>query len=331
MMNGPSFQNMTRRQRKSHAGLFAVPFCLCVCFALALGAVMFSCTALAEEPNRTHGEEEPSRRGSEEEPFRVGIGEEPYRLGGDEEPYRIGVEDELFISAWDNEQLTRTVIVRPDGKISYPLLGDLQAEGLTPEEMAQSIQKGLSSFINQPTVAVTVTNINSLKVYVFGQVQKPGMVTLKRRTTILQLLSLIGGVLDTADLTKASLIRNDRMVDVNFSRLLKEGDLSQNIELQKDDTIFIPDNFDKRITIVGEVKNPKVIHFRKELTVIDAILEAGGFTEYARTDRVKISRHMGNYKKTIEVDFKAMLKKARSEMNIPLMPGDTIFVSESLL
>jgi len=180
-------------------------------------------------------------------------------------------------------------------------------------------------------VTVTVTSINSLKVYVFGEVQKPGMVTLKRKTTILQLLSLIGGVMDTADLTRASLIRNDRVMDVSFYQLLKEGDLSQNIELQQDDTILIPDNFDSRITIVGEIKNPKVIHFRKELTLMDAILEAGGFTEYAKTDRVRISRRLANQKKIIEVDFKAMLKKAKSEMNMPLMPGDTIFVPESLL
>jgi polysaccharide export outer membrane protein len=252
-------------------------------------------------------------------------------LAAEEESYRIGVEDELFISVWDNAQLTRTVIVRPDGKISYPLLGDFLAAGLTPAKMAEGMQAKLASFINKPLVTVTVTSINSLKVYVFGEVQKPGMVTLKRKTTILQLLSLIGGVMDTADLTRASLIRNDRVMDVSFYQLLKEGDLSQNIELQQDDTILIPDNFDSRITIVGEIKNPKVIHFRKELTLMDAILEAGGFTEYAKTDRVRISRRLANQKKIIEVDFKAMLKKAKSEMNMPLMPGDTIFVPESLL
>jgi polysaccharide export outer membrane protein len=249
----------------------------------------------------------------------------------DEDPYIIGVEDELFISAWDNAQLTLTVTVRPDGKISYPLLRDIQAEGLTPENLAENIQGKLAAFINKPVVTVTVSNINSLKVYVFGEVQKPGIVTLKRKTTILQFLSLIGGVMDTADLTKASLIRKNQTVDVNFYRLLKEGDLSQNIDLQKDDTILIPDNFDRRITIVGEVKNPKVIHFRKELNIMDAILEAGGFTEYAKTDRVKISRRFNSQKKILEVDFKAMLKKAKSEMNIPLMPGDTIIVPESLL
>jgi len=249
----------------------------------------------------------------------------------DEDPYIIGVEDELFISAWDNAQLTLTVTVRPDGKISYPLLRDIQAEGLTPEKLAENIQGKLAAFINKPVVTVTVTNINSLKVYVFGEVQKPGIVTLKRKTTILQFLSLIGGVMDTADLTKASLIRKNQTVDVSFYRLLKEGDLSQNIDLQKDDTILIPDNFDERITIVGEVKNPKVIHFRKELNIMDAILEAGGFTEYAKTDRVKICRRFNSQKKILEVDFKAMLKKAESEMNIPLMPGDTIIVPESLL
>ncbi|MEW6380397.1 MAG: SLBB domain-containing protein [bacterium] len=249
----------------------------------------------------------------------------------DGEPYLIGVEDELSISVWDNEHLTRTAVVRPDGKVSFPLLGDIQAAGFTPQEMADSIQTQLTRFVNQPTVTVTVSNINSLKVYVFGEVKKPGMVTLKRRTTVLQLLSLIGGVLDTADLGRASLIRNDRAVEVDFYQLLKEGDLSQNIELKTDDTIFIPDNFNARITVVGEVKNPKVIHFRKELTAMDAILEAGGFTEFARIDRVKISRRRENSFTTIQVNFKALLRKANPEMNVSLMPGDTIFVPESLL
>jgi len=259
-----------------------------------------------------------------------------------EEPYLIGVEDELFISVWDNTQLTRSVVVRPDGKISYPLLGDIQAAGLTPEKMAESIQQQLGLFINQPAVTVTVTNINSFKVYVFGEVQRPGMVTLKRRTTILQLLSLIGGVLETADLTRASLIRNGRSVELNFYQLLKEGDLSQNIELKADDTIFIPDNFSSRITVVGEVKSPKVIPFRKELTIMDAIVEAGGFTDFAKMDRIKIARRFSQAQaaatrvgiakpQIIEVDFKALLKKAKSELNIPLMPGDTIFVPQSLL
>lgn len=249
----------------------------------------------------------------------------------DEDSYLIGVEDELSISVWDNTQLTRTAVVRPDGKISFPLLGDILAAGLTPQELADNIQARLGRFVNQPVVTVTLSNINSLKVYVFGEVKKPGMVTLKRRTTILQLLSLIGGVMDTADLSRASLIRNDHTVEADFYRLLKEGDLSQNIELKTDDMIFIPDNFNNRITVVGEVKNPKVIHFRKELTIMDAILESGGFTEFARIDRIKVSRRLNDTFTTITVDFKALLKKAKSEMNVSLMPGDTIFVPESLL
>lgn len=253
-----------------------------------------------------------------------------------QEPYRIGAEDELFISVWDNEQLTRTVTVRPDGKISYPLMGDLQALDLTPEEMAEDIRKKLARFVKQAAVTVTVTNINSFKVYVLGEVKTPGMVTLKRKTTLLQLFSLIEGVLDSADLTRASLIRNNHKLEVNFYQLLKEGDLSQNIELQKNDTIFVPDNFEQRISVMGEVKDPKIIYFRKGLTVMDAILEAGGFTEYASINGVRISRRLKNQEsknqeEVIKINFKAILKKAKTEMNVPLMPGDTIFVPASFL
>jgi polysaccharide export outer membrane protein len=244
--------------------------------------------------------------------------------------YVIGAGDTLHISVWGNEQLNSTVLVRPDGKISFPLLNDLQASGLTPTQLRQTMTDKLQAYVRDPNVTVTVTAITSFNVFVEGEVASPGMHTLHQQMTLLHLIAMVGGVTDKADLTQAYLLRNNEKMPVDFYKLIKQGDLTQNLVLRPNDLIFIPDNFDRRVTVSGEVKAPQIIPYREGLTVLDVILQAGGFTEFAKRNNVRIVRHNGDHPDNIRVKLGDIMNKGLVDQNVRLQPGDLIVVPRSL-
>lgn len=160
------------------------------------------------------------------------------------EDYRLGPEDVLQITVWRNENLSRTVPVRPDGKISLPLVNDIQAAGLTALELRDEIARRLKEFVTAPDVTVTVTEINSLKVNVLGEVQKPGVLDLKRRVTVLEAIAMAGGLTPFAAANDIVVIRQrpdgrTMRIGVRYKDLVR-GDDRQNIGLQRGDTVMVP-------------------------------------------------------------------------------------------
>ncbi len=158
--------------------------------------------------------------------------------------YRIGPADVLQITVWRNEQLSREVPVRPDGKISLPLLNDVQAAGRTAIELRDEIARQLKEYVTAPAVTVAVKEINSLKVNVLGQVQKPGVIEVKRRVSVLEAIALAGGLTPFAAPNRMVVLRkgsDGRLVriGVRYDDLIS-GDDRQNILLQRDDTIMVP-------------------------------------------------------------------------------------------
>lgn len=158
--------------------------------------------------------------------------------------YRIGPADVLQVTVWRNEQLSREVPVRPDGKISLPLLNDVQAADLTAVELRDEIAERLKEYVTAPAVTVTVKEINSLKVNVLGQVQKPGVLEVKRRVSVLEAIALAGGLTPFAAPNKVVVLRkgpDGRLVRIGVRyKDLVEGDDRQNILLQRDDTVMVP-------------------------------------------------------------------------------------------
>jgi polysaccharide export outer membrane protein len=159
--------------------------------------------------------------------------------------YTIGVDDVLDISVWKEPDVSRSVPVRPDGKISLPLINDVQAAGLTPADLATEITGRLKKFLNDPQVTVIVTQINSRRVYVVGGVIRAGAYPLLPGMTVLQAISSAGGFTVYAD-TKA--IRVVRVVDgkqtelpFDYHAVLKGSKSSENILLLPGDTIVVPD------------------------------------------------------------------------------------------
>ena len=130
-------------------------------------------------------------------------------VAADSDKYVIGPEDVLYIHVWKEEALTRQVPVRMDGKISLPLVDDVQAAGLTPLQLKETITRKFKQYISNPVVSVVVTEVNSFKIYVSGQVKNAGVHRLRGETTILQLIPLVGGFTDGADQKKITVIRKE--------------------------------------------------------------------------------------------------------------------------
>jgi polysaccharide biosynthesis/export protein len=158
--------------------------------------------------------------------------------------YKIGAQDILRIDVWKEDQLTRTVPVRPDGKVTLPLLNDVQAAGLTPMQLAGVISEGLKKFINGPQVTVSVTEINSRRVYVTGEVSKAGAFPLLPNMTVLQALSSSGGFTQFAKLKNIYVLRVENGKQVkhpfNYKEAVNGKNPEQNILLQPGDVIVVP-------------------------------------------------------------------------------------------
>lgn len=168
----------------------------------------------------------------------------PVAAAADDPTYKIGAQDVLKIDVWREDQLTRTVPVRPDGKITLPLLNDIQAVGLTPMELAGVIREDLKKYVNNPQVTVSVTEINSRRIYVNGEVNKPGAYQLQPRMTVLQALSGSGGFTTFAREKGIYVLRNVNgksiKIPFNYKEAIKGKNMDQNIELEPGDVIVVP-------------------------------------------------------------------------------------------
>ncbi len=158
--------------------------------------------------------------------------------------YKIGPGDVLHVSVWNNKELTMDVMVRPDGKISLPLLQDVNARGMTAVELREGIAERLKEFVIEPIVTITVKTVNYPKFFIMGEIRKPGTFPLRENISVLQAISLAGGFTEYASTSNIILIRNtpsgQKRVKINYGKLLKSGAERKNIFLEPGDTIIIP-------------------------------------------------------------------------------------------
>jgi polysaccharide export outer membrane protein len=160
------------------------------------------------------------------------------------ESYMIGPEDLLYIHVWKEDALSRTVPVRMDGKISLPLIDDIQAAGFTARQLKEILTQKIKEFVENPNVSVTVIEANSFKVYVSGQVRSPGVYRLRSETSILQIIPMVGGFTEWANQKKILIIRKEdgkeKRITVNYKKIVKGEDPGSNIILKAGDTIIVP-------------------------------------------------------------------------------------------
>jgi polysaccharide export outer membrane protein len=159
--------------------------------------------------------------------------------------YVIGADDVLSVIFWrDKEMTAEQVVVRPDGKISLPLLNDIQAAGLTPDDLRAQIDKAASKFVAEPNATVVVKTINSRKVYITGNVLKPASYPLTGEMTVLQLIAVAGGLLEYADSKNVVVMRKengrDQSFKFNYKDVVRQKNIKQNILLKPGDTVIVP-------------------------------------------------------------------------------------------
>lgn len=160
------------------------------------------------------------------------------------EGYVIGPDDVLVIVFWREKELSSEVIVRPDGRISIPLLQDVEAAGLTPEQLRDKLNVQAQKFVEDPSATVVVKEINSRRVYITGMVTKPGPYRLTSPTTVVQLIAMAGGLLEYADQENIAIVRVENGAPAsyrfNYKDIAQRRNLKQNIALVPGDTVLVP-------------------------------------------------------------------------------------------
>jgi polysaccharide biosynthesis/export protein len=159
--------------------------------------------------------------------------------------YQIAAEDVLDISVWREPDLTRRVIVRPDGGFSFPLVGNIQAAGLTPAELEADLRARLSAFVPDVEVTVSVQELRGMRVYVTGQVRNPGQFQVGRYVDVVQAVTLAGGFTPFANTRNVQVIRRDdsgreQVFKFNYRDYTRGRNLEKNIQLQTDDVVLVP-------------------------------------------------------------------------------------------
>jgi polysaccharide export outer membrane protein len=166
--------------------------------------------------------------------------EAPPPLAVDQEKYQIGPEDLLFIRVWREPDFTLAVAVRPDGKITMPLIGEVRAAGQSPLQLTAALKLLLTEYLNNPDVSVFVTEVRSKKFYIDGEVNRPGSFALVTPTTVLEALSRSGGFREFANSKKIRVLRGGQIHHFNYKEVTNGKRLEQNIAVESGDHIIVP-------------------------------------------------------------------------------------------
>jgi polysaccharide export outer membrane protein len=158
--------------------------------------------------------------------------------------YRIGPEDVLQVSVWNNEAMSRTAPVRPDGNISLPLLNDVAAAGLTPMELREELMRRLTTYMPHPEVSVIVTEVRSFKVAVIGQVPKPDRYEFRSAATVMDVLALAGGFTEFASRSRIVVLRSNgqktERIPFDYDKVRASDPSQRNFELRAGDIVLVP-------------------------------------------------------------------------------------------
>lgn len=241
--------------------------------------------------------------------------------------YTLGPEDVVKISVYGHDDLRMEATVSPTGKISYYLIGDIDAAGLTRFELRDSIQRKLAKYIKDPEVIVRISQYRSHKVFVLGEVGNPGVYRMRNDFTLVEAISAAGGVGANAYLSGAYVVRDGKVLLINFYKLIEQGNTEENIPLTSGDVIYIPDDKDQRVFVLGEVNKQTALRMSDRMTLFEAIAGAGGFARDARKDSIVVMRGSLSEPEVLKINAENMDFNA----NVLLERGDIIYVAGSTL
>jgi polysaccharide export outer membrane protein len=251
--------------------------------------------------------------------------------------YQIGAKDLLEISVFEVPELNITVRVSENGMVSLPLLGEVQAAGLNRADLEKKIAGMLEkNFLKNAQVTIFIKEFQSKKVSIMGAVKNPGMLDLIGRQSLLQVISMAGGLSEQASDTVVVFRQFKNApglsLSIHLDELLLKANPKYNIPVFPGDIINVPGSQFLDIYVFGQVKAPGAVRMKMgsdQVTLLRAIAQAGGFTDRARRGKVQITRTENGVEKKINVDVKDILGGGRKDF--PLQAFDVIFVPESIL
>jgi polysaccharide export outer membrane protein len=241
---------------------------------------------------------------------------------------KIRPQDTLAVTVADQPDLTSKYVVSAEGEVTFPLIGPMQAAGLTAQQLGAEIQRRLTKYFKDPSVRISVER--QRHVFVFGGVTAPGMYQLTDEMTLIEVLARAGYgsaaealIVRTKD-AKGPVLPGDngssQVIRVNlreFESDLEKGKLSRNVVLDDGDTIYVPRRDPNRIYVSGQVRSPGAFSIPEGTTVLQALALAGGPTEHAKLGKIKVMRLVNGTMKTLTVKLEDIVR-----------PGDTIIVPE---
>lgn len=242
--------------------------------------------------------------------------------------YVIGPEDVLEIQVWERRDLNQTVFVRPDGRTSLPLVGEIEVAGRTVQELQDHLAQVYEKTVKGAVVTVIIRDIKSRPVYFVGGFGRTGPIQLMRDLTLLQAISIVGGVQPGADAENGYVLRGDKRMPVDFIKLIQKGDLSQNVKLEPGDSVVAP--VADLVYVQGEVRAAGAIKYTSELTLLKAITQAGGLTPLAASGRVELLRGKAEKRERMRVDVDKIMRAPEENADVSLKPDDIIFVPQRL-
>lgn len=249
------------------------------------------------------------------------------------EPYRLGPGDVIDIELLGSVEGPQGTFVGPDGKIYFHLLPGQQVWGLTLGETQRLLEHRLAQYEQNPRVSITLREVHSRRVSVLGRVVRPGIFPLSQPMTVLEAISRAGGLFtsrmsgsteEMADLHHSFLIRDNRLVPIDFNALIRGGDTSQNIYLKPDDFIYLPSALGSEVYVLGAVYQPRAVPFKDQVTLLTAIAHCRGLTEEAKPKRVAIVRGSLHQPTIATVDAQAILSGQKPD--ILLKPKDIVYI-----
>lgn len=258
---------------------------------------------------------------------------DPKLLTPPAEPYILGPGDVLEIEIAEVPGTLARTFVMPDGMVYYNLAGGIRAEGLTQAEFSKQVTEALKRDYANPLVNISLVEVRSRRYWILGRVFKPGIFPLRQPTTLLEAISASGGLFtsrfsgttqELADLSNSVVIRDGDILPVDFSRLVKDGDTSQNIYLRNNDLIYLPSAAASTVLLLGAVAIPQAVGYKDSLTLVDCIAQGKGPAPEAYLDKIVIVRGTLEKPSAAVVNLRAIL--TGKESNVLLQPGDIVWI-----
>ncbi|MEO5802047.1 MAG: SLBB domain-containing protein [Verrucomicrobiota bacterium] len=254
--------------------------------------------------------------------------------------FTLGPGDRVEIELLGDLGSRTTTTVGPDGKLYFNLLPGVDVWGLTLSQTKELLEGEFARFVKEkPQISITLRDVASQRVWLLGRFQAPGVYSMTNATTLLDAVLQAGGPAnfsgekelsvanntdDLADLRRSFVIRKGKMLPVDFQRLLKEGDMSQNIYLQADDFVYLPPAASRDIYVLGAVAQPRAVAYSEDMTLVSAIANASGTAQYAYLSHVAIVRGSLTEPTIAIVDYKDIITGRAP--NVVLQPRDIIYV-----